>query len=296
MPRHTCSLTSSGCGSLPPMQIDGDDPIWIRRAHAATVPPSWARSPNREPRIEQCGEGVRRYVILGAGLDSFPSAGGLTSKLACSKSTKRRSQDWKRQRLLDLGLEIPENLQFVAMDFEAKDSWWEMLATKGFKETLPAVVASTGVSMYLTKEANQASLRQLSRLAPGSTLAMSFLLPWSLSTVRTVHNTKWCMSARAGRHSVCQLLSSARDLGDGARSRVSRRPTYFQSRSRSALLRQSNRWPSAFQWRRVPDRNELSHPCRLHGAALPQDNLIISIFSIRAPYHCRENPCRLVAR
>ena len=42
------------------------------------------------------------------------------------------------------------------------------------------MVASTGVSMYLTREANQATLRDLAALAPGSTVAMTFLLPLDL--------------------------------------------------------------------------------------------------------------------
>ena len=44
----------------------------------------------------------------------------------------------------------------------------------------PAVVASAGVSMYLTREANAATLRDLATLAPGSTVAMTFLLPLDL--------------------------------------------------------------------------------------------------------------------
>jgi len=40
------------------------------------------------------------------------------------------------------------------------------------------VVASAGVSMYLTREAIAATLRQVAGLAPGSTLAMTFLLPF----------------------------------------------------------------------------------------------------------------------
>jgi O-methyltransferase involved in polyketide biosynthesis len=42
------------------------------------------------------------------------------------------------------------------------------------------VVASAGVSMYLTKDANAATLRQLASLAPGSTLAMTFQPPLEL--------------------------------------------------------------------------------------------------------------------
>ena len=42
------------------------------------------------------------------------------------------------------------------------------------------LVGSTGVTMYLTRDATAATLRQLAGLAPGSTLAMTFLLPIEL--------------------------------------------------------------------------------------------------------------------
>ena len=51
----------------------------------------------------------------------------------------------------------------------------------GFDSTGPAVVASTGVSMYLTTDAIAATLRQVAALAPGSKLAMSFMLPIELA-------------------------------------------------------------------------------------------------------------------
>jgi O-methyltransferase involved in polyketide biosynthesis len=37
------------------------------------------------------------------------------------------------------------------VDFEAGEAWWERLAASGFDARRPAMVASTGVSMYLTK-------------------------------------------------------------------------------------------------------------------------------------------------
>lgn len=43
------------------------------------------------------------------------------------------------------------------------------------------MVAATGVSMYLTRGAVTAMLRQVAALAPGSTFAMSFLLPIEMS-------------------------------------------------------------------------------------------------------------------
>lgn len=49
--------------------------------------------------------------------------------------------------------------------------------TPGFDAARPAVVASAGVSMYLTRETNAATLRDLATLAPGSVVALTFLLP-----------------------------------------------------------------------------------------------------------------------
>src|SRR5205085_3889833 len=86
-------------------------------------------------------------------------------------------QEWERQRLVALGLGIPPFLRLVPVDFEAGDAWWERLTASGFDSGRPAVVASTGVSMYLTRDAIAATLRQVAALAPGSTLVMSFMVP-----------------------------------------------------------------------------------------------------------------------
>ena len=80
-------------------------------------------------------------------------------------------------RLAALGFGVPSLPRFVPVDFEAGDAWWERLVAAGFDPAQRAVVASTGVSMYLTKEAIFATLHQVARLAPGSTLVMSFMLP-----------------------------------------------------------------------------------------------------------------------
>jgi len=84
---------------------------------------------------------------------------------------------WKWQRLIDLGFGIPPHLQLVPVDFEAGDAWWERLAAAGFDAAKPAVVASAGVSMYLTHDAIMETLRRVAALAPGSTFAMTFMLP-----------------------------------------------------------------------------------------------------------------------
>lgn len=132
--------------------------------------------------VEQVAHGVGQYVILGAGLDTFAQRRPeLASRMRVFEIDQPGPQAWKRQRLIDLGFGIAPFLRLVPVDFEADDTWWERLSASGFDSGHPAVVASTGVSMYLTKEVIIATLRRVATLAPGSTLAMSFLLPIELT-------------------------------------------------------------------------------------------------------------------
>lgn len=130
---------------------------------------------------EQLGRGVYQYVTLGAGLDTFAQRKPeVASRMTVFEVDRPGPQAWKQRRLTETGLGIPSYLRFVPVDFEAQDAWWEKLVAAGFDPHQPAVVASTGVSMYLTKDANATAMRQLAVLAPGSTFAMSFLLPMEL--------------------------------------------------------------------------------------------------------------------
>lgn len=129
--------------------------------------------------IEQAARGVGQYVLLGAGLDSFAQRrADVAAKLTIYEVDQPGPQAWKRQRLAELGLALPDGLRFVPVDFEAGESWWDALRAAGFDAAKPAVVVSTGVSMYLTREANEATLRRISTLAPGSSFAMSYMQPF----------------------------------------------------------------------------------------------------------------------
>jgi methyltransferase (TIGR00027 family) len=131
--------------------------------------------------VEQADQGVDQYVILGAGLDTFVQRRPeLASRLQVFEIDQPGPQAWKRRRLAELGYEVPQWLRLVPVDFEEGGSWWDQLLEAGFDPAQPAVVVSTGVTMYLSKEANAATLRQMAELAPGSTFAMTFLLPQEL--------------------------------------------------------------------------------------------------------------------
>ena len=132
--------------------------------------------------IEHAAQGLSQYVVLGAGLDSFAQRRpDVASRMTVFEVDPPNPQAWKRQRLEELGFGTPDWLRFVPVDFEARESWQDALIAAGFDTGKPAVVVSTGVSMYLTKEANAATLRQVASLAPGSMFAMTFLLPLEMA-------------------------------------------------------------------------------------------------------------------
>lgn len=130
--------------------------------------------------IEQSKKGIDQYIILGAGLDTFAQRRpAIASKLQIYEIDQPDTLAWKQQRLSELGLGVPDYLHFVPVDFELS-SWWEELLKAGLDINKPAVIACTGVTLYLTKEAIIATLEQIATLAPGSKLAMTFYLPIEL--------------------------------------------------------------------------------------------------------------------
>jgi methyltransferase (TIGR00027 family) len=170
---------------------------------------------------DQADRGVGQYVILGAGLDTFAQRRPeVASQVRVFEIDRPGPQAWKRQRLVDLGYGMPSYLRLVPVDFEAGDQWWERLTSSGFDSRRPAVVASTGVSMYLTRDANMATLRQIASLAPGSTLAMSFLLPIEMTDPelrpgmeRAVAGSKASGTPFISFFTPAEMLTLARDAG-----------------------------------------------------------------------------------
>ncbi|MCL9759797.1 class I SAM-dependent methyltransferase [Frankia sp. AiPa1] len=154
------------------------DPAFTRGFRASMV----ARARFVEDLVaREVERGVGQYVILGAGLDTFaqrrPEFGG---RLTVFEVDQPATQAWKRERLIELGYGVPAWLRLVPVDFEADGGWWKQLAAAGFDPGRPAVIAATGVTMYLTREATATTLRQIAELAPGSRVALTFLLPAEL--------------------------------------------------------------------------------------------------------------------
>jgi methyltransferase (TIGR00027 family) len=130
---------------------------------------------------EQVAAGVGQLVLLGAGLDTMAERRpDLAAELRIFEVDQPGTLAWKERRLVETRIGVPDALRFVPVDFESGESWWDGLRAAGFDADKRAVVASTGVSMYLSKETTAATLRQLAELAPGSTVVMTFLIPMEL--------------------------------------------------------------------------------------------------------------------
>ena len=123
--------------------------------------------------------GVRQYVILGAGLDTFayrnPYPG---SRLRVFEVDHPATQSWKRARLHETGITIPDSLTFAPIDFE-KQTLADGLKRAGFKTDEPAFFSLLGVVVYLTKDAVMETLRLVASLPSGSEIVFDYALPSS---------------------------------------------------------------------------------------------------------------------
>ena len=122
-------------------------------------------------------QGLKQYVILGAGLDTFSQRNpNIASRLSVFEIDQPITQLWKQNRLKELGFGTPSWLRFVPVNFEV-DSWWEKLIASGFDTSKLSVISSLGVSMYISKEATMETLESVASLTSGSTFIMTYLIP-----------------------------------------------------------------------------------------------------------------------
>ena len=120
--------------------------------------------------------GVRQYVMIGAGFDSYalrrPS---VASDVTVYEIDHPATQALKRRQLADCKVALPASLHFLAADL-ARESLGDVLSRSPFRCDQPAFFSWLGVTMYLTRDANLASLRAIAQCgAPGSELVFTYL-------------------------------------------------------------------------------------------------------------------------
>ena len=144
-------------------------------------------------------------MILGAGLDSFAYRSALADQLRIFEVDHPDTQQWKRRRLADAGIEIPPTVAFVQSDFEAAapatadgggadggaadsgaadsggaEPLAQLLSRHGFDPSRPAFVSWLGVTMYLTRDAVGRTLGVIGGFAAGTEIVVEYMLPEDL--------------------------------------------------------------------------------------------------------------------
>lgn len=133
-----------------------------------------------EDAVEQAiAAGIRQYVILGAGLDSFAyRRRELATRVRVFEVDQPDSQHWKQRRLDELEVEIPPSLVFVSVDFE-RETLADGLRRAGFDDTRPTILSWIGVTMYLGLDAVEQTLRSIASFAPATRVVLTYDVPAS---------------------------------------------------------------------------------------------------------------------
>lgn len=135
------------------------------------------RSRYAEDELAQAfARGVRQYIVLGAGLDTFGCRNTHGDALRVFEVDHPATQAWKQKHLVEQGMQVPPAPRFVAVDFE-KDALGERLVAAGFKPEQPAFISWLGVTMYLTRDAVMQTLGFVAKTcAPGSEITFDYSL------------------------------------------------------------------------------------------------------------------------
>jgi methyltransferase (TIGR00027 family) len=120
--------------------------------------------------------GTRQYVLIGAGFDSFSlRLPAFANDLEIFEIDHPATQALKIARIKECGITLPASVHFIAADL-AHETLASALARSSFRSDEPAFFSWLGVTVYLTREANMATLRAVaSSSAAGSELVFTYV-------------------------------------------------------------------------------------------------------------------------
>jgi len=120
--------------------------------------------------------GVRQYVLVGAGFDSYALRTPAAARhVEIFEVDHPATQGLKRQRLAECGVTVPDSVHFLAADL-ADETLDAVLSRSAFRPAEPAFFSWLGVTMYLPREANLATLAAVARCArAGSEIVFTYI-------------------------------------------------------------------------------------------------------------------------
>src|SRR5438132_12647987 len=125
--------------------------------------------------VRSIQRGVRQYVILGAGLDTFAYR-NCFPLLRVFEVDHPATQACKRRRLEEAAIPIPASVTFVSVDFE-RQMMSDALRKSGFKSDELTFISWLGVVRYLNRNAFISVLTSIvSSMRAGSAVVFDFSL------------------------------------------------------------------------------------------------------------------------
>ena len=143
-----------------------------------------SRARYAEDKLEQAiAKGIRQYVILGAGMDSYslrhPQPKG---QLTVFEIDHPVTQGTKRKKLLKLTDKLPEHLVLVPVDFE-KQTVSDALKETSFRPGEPAFYSWIATTYYLTRASIYRTLSSIAEFsANGSEIVFDYSIADSCLT------------------------------------------------------------------------------------------------------------------
>ena len=117
--------------------------------------------------------GIGQLVVLGAGLDTFAYRNPFGTRLRVFEVDHPATQAWKRRRLHEAGITIPESVVYVAVDFEREDLA-ERLAQAGLDPSVRTFFTWLGVVPYLTLDAIDLTLGEIGAHPGGAEVVLDY--------------------------------------------------------------------------------------------------------------------------
>ena len=140
-----------------------------------------------EERLEQAiRDGASQLVILGAGFDT--RAYRLTELLKNARVfevDQPSTQEYKKRRIRETGIQVPANLTYVPVDFR-HDRLGDVLQAAGYDPARKTFFIWEGVTMYLPEAAVEETLRWISAQAHGSTIIFDFVGAKVIQFMKTI--------------------------------------------------------------------------------------------------------------
>ena len=151
--------------------------------------------------VEAFKQGVRQYVVLGAGLDTFAYRMQFEG-VRVFEVDHPATQVWKRECLTRAAIAVPGGVAFAPVDFE-QETILEGLLRVPFDSSQPAFFAWLGVTPYLELDALERTLSIISsHMKRDTEILFDFAAPRSATSAQKEFARNSCRpsSGRRGAH------------------------------------------------------------------------------------------------